>query len=139
MRSISTIFFSWVIALIITISCTNDKTQLMHLKLCKTLNEESCEFDSSSFRTSIPLIYCSFNIKNPKFATALKISWYYISDSRVLIEETSLIIPESKSSTTMHSSLNRPLNGWPKGVYEVELSLESKKPITMVKSFSINK
>jgi hypothetical protein len=139
MQRLSTLLVLLVVVAFISATCTDHKTKLRQFKLCTSLSEEACLMDSLSFSASTHTIYCSFEIARMNRDDQVKISWYFLGDSRVLIEETSLIIPESKSSTTIHSSLNKPLNGWPKGIYELEVSLESEKPITMVKSFSINK
>ncbi len=136
MQRFAILLWSIVVIVIATLHCSRADKQIVDVKLCESLKEKGCVTDSPLFSISTPIIFCSFIIDSSTGAKNLKVSWYYLGDSRVLIEETSLECGQGKS-IKMHSSLNKPLNGWPIGIYELEISLLNETKISVIKSFSI--
>jgi len=126
------------VIVVTSLQCSHAVKKITNVKLCELLGEKGCNYDSPSFDNSVQLIYCSFLTQNIKYDDTLKISWYYVGDSRVLIEETLLMISENKLGLPIKSSLNKPINGWPSGVFEVKISIENEEPtLSVVKSFLI--
>ncbi len=136
-RKIARLVLSVAVISIAWTACTGEKTNISDLKLCKSIEKSGCKFDSHSFDSSQPLIYCSFVIHNAKTTSDVKIAWHYQGDRRVLIKDTLFRIKANAPKIQFQSSLNKPLNGWPRGIYEVEISLEEEKLVSVVKSFSI--
>jgi len=138
MRKLIIQFLSISVIIVVSIQCSHTEKQITNVRLCESINEKGCVKDNPSFDTSIQLIHCSFFTENIESSDPLKISWYYLGDSRVLIEETLLIIAENNSELPIISSLNKPLNGWPSGVFEVKISIEKEETeVSVLKSFLI--
>jgi len=138
MRKLIIQFLSISVIVVSSLQCSRTVKQITNVRLCESINEKGCVKDSPSFDNSIQLIHCSFFTENIESSDTMKISWYYLGDSRVLIEETLLIISENKLGSPIISSLNKPLNGWPSGVFEVKISIENEEQtLSVVKSFLI--
>jgi len=114
---------------------------LSDVKLCVEADSNSiCSSDSSTFETITPEIFLSSNLNNAPSGTKVTATWRYIKgELGNEPQDIDSVTAEAKEggSQPFTSSLSSPTAGWPKGDYEVTLTLSSDNSTPVVKKFSI--
>lgn len=100
-----------------------------------TSRDERGEQPVVVFDPTAQAVYCVAMIRNARAGSNLVSRWLAVATERdaseVLIDEAQF--PLDRSNLMFESHLTRPTNGWPKGEYRVELSLEGEDgPATTV-------
>ena len=99
-----------------------------------------CSNDTPSFTQKSPKLYASCELKYAPEDTEVTFSWYgYPKGEKVLIDAVTLRAGDhgNGSSYQLRSFLNSPSNGWPKGAYEVVISLDTNNSEPVIKKFMI--
>ncbi|MCB9016173.1 MAG: hypothetical protein H6541_10295 [Lentimicrobiaceae bacterium] len=134
----ATILLLIALGIIVTLnSCNVSTANIADVKVCESVTDNQCPQDNPMFGTSTPVIYCSIVVKNAPAETPVTFTWYYQGDSRIKIDAVTINTPDGGTTFNMQSSLNIPNNGWPAGVYEVEIALGTDNSEPVVKSFVI--
>ena len=105
--------------------------------MCTSLSEDLCPQDFPVISAEAGQLFASCKIKNAPAETKVKFTWLYYGETKITIDEITFDTKDMGTNLNLHSSLSRPNNGWPKGVYEVEMRIlvGDKKPL--VKQFTI--
>lgn len=124
------------------LACEVSTADLTNVKICNNATDSSgdCAEDITLFKTTDPVIYLSANLDNAPDGTTVTATWNYLKgDLGNEKQEIDTVTATSKDSGTLpfHASLSAPTNGWPKGDYEVVLSLSSDNSTPITKQFSI--
>ncbi|WP_367328033.1 hypothetical protein [Lentimicrobium sp.] len=118
-------------------SCNVSTAHITDVMVCESVTDNQCPADQPIFSTDTPEIFCSVIVKNAPGGTAVTFSWFYQGESRVAIDAVTLNTPEGGTTFNLQSSLSVPNNGWPKGVYEVVISLGTDNSEPVVKTFVV--
>ncbi len=132
------LFFAIISTGILINSCSVTSAKLTDVKMCESIEGNTCGTDVTSFTKDTPIIYCSCVLKNAPDATKVKFSWYYLEGKEQLIDDVELSSPASGSNHQMQSSLSKPNNGWPAGSYKVVIQImeaDNRDPVE--KKFSV--
>ncbi|MDZ4058846.1 MAG: hypothetical protein U1D64_02265, partial [Bacteroidales bacterium] len=71
-------------------------------------------------------------------STKLKFTCLYYGDTKIKIDDVTLDTGELSGTVELNSYLSQPTNGWPKGVYEVEVLVLTDNAKPVIKQFTIN-
>jgi len=128
-----------IIAIIVLAIFVGDlnSAHIENVKVCTELSGESCENNQVFFQSNSPQIVVSCELKNPPTNTKVEFSWNYLSNGLTKIDAVTLSSGDHIGTLNMHSSLNRPNNGWPTGDYEVVIRILDTEKEPYVKKFSI--
>jgi hypothetical protein len=118
-------------------SCSVSTARITDVMVCESVSDNQCLADQPVFNTDTREIFCSVIVKNAPGGTAVTFSWFYQGESRVAIDAVTLDTPEGGTTFNMQSSLSKPNNGWPTGVYEVVISLGTDNADPVVKTFVV--
>lgn len=118
-------------------SCNVSTARITDVMVCESVTDNLCPADQPVFSSDAPDIYCSTVVKNAPGGTPVTFSWFYQGESRVAIDAVTLETPEGGTSFNLQSSLSRPTNGWPIGMYEVVISLGTDNTEPVVKTFVV--
>lgn len=128
------IFFVVVLILVLSLRCLRSETSIVNVRLCTAVSDKNCAADKTTFSTDIAKLFCSFNILQNTTYENVTVSWFYMGDQRVLVKDTLIKFSDSLKMKKNIISLEKPVNGWPKGVYEVRISIDNgSSPV--IKSF----
>lgn len=118
-------------------SCEVSTARLTDPKVCTSLTEDLCENDMPEISTQAGELAASCKLKNAPPNTKVKFTWMYYGETKITIDDVTFDSGSEGTSLNLNSTLSRPNNGWPKGVYEVEMQIliENKKPL--IKQFTI--
>lgn len=111
--------------------------KVTNAKVCTSLSGNLCDKDHPVISTNAAEIYVSCNLKYAISDTKVKFSWYYFGDTKIEIDNVVLNTGDATGNLELHSSLSRPTNGWPKGVYEVVVQVQTDNAEPVVKQFSL--
>lgn len=118
--------------------CSVSTANIQDVKICTSLNGNLCNQDSPTIGDTSPTIFVSCLLKNSVSATKVKFTWIYYGDTKIKIDDVTLDTGELTGTVELNSYLSRPTNGWPKGVYEVEITVLTDNAKPVVKQFTIN-
>lgn len=107
------------------------------VKVCTTLSGDLCNADIPVLSTSTNDVFVSCELKNSMEETKVKFTWLYYGDTKMEIDNVVINTGDRIGNLNMHSSLSRPTNGWPIGVYEVVVQVQTDNADPVVKQFSI--
>lgn len=131
-------------AILVTITlqaCNVSTASLSDTKLCVDAdNAGVCSSDSSTFETTTPEIFLSANLNNAPSGTKVTGTWRYIKGELGNDpQDIDSVTAEAKEggSQPYTSAITSPTAGWPKGDYEVTITLSSDNSTPVVKKFSI--
>ncbi|PKO98080.1 MAG: hypothetical protein CVU13_11655 [Bacteroidetes bacterium HGW-Bacteroidetes-8] len=118
--------------------CSVSTANVQDVKICTSLSGNLCNQDSPTLGDTSPTIYVSCLLKNSVSATKVKFTWMYYGDTKIKIDDVTLDTGELSGTVELNSYLSRPTNGWPKGVYEVEIQILTDNAKPVLKQFTIN-
>lgn len=107
------------------------------VSVCTALSGDLCNADNPVLSTLTNDIYISCVLNYSVSETKVKFSWYYYGDTKMEIDNVVLNTGDNIGKQNLHSSLSRPNNGWPTGVYEVVIQVQTDNAEPVVKQFSI--
>lgn len=117
--------------------CSVTTAKLSDAKVCTQLETNLCAQDNTIIDSSSDVIYASCILKGAPENTRVKFTWFYYGDTKFEIDHVVLSTLDKIGNIELHSTLSQPLNGWPKGVYEVRIEIEDVNKEPLVKQFSI--
>lgn len=117
--------------------CSVSTARLTDAKVCTSLVGNLCDQNKTIIDPASPVIYASCVLKNAPQNTQVKFTWLYYGDTKFEIDNVILSSGDNVGNIEMNSSLSKPNNGWPKGVYEVEIRIVNTTSEPIVKQFNI--
>lgn len=117
--------------------CNVSTAKISDAKVCTALSGNLCSQDFPVIPSSANEIFASCMMKYSVADTKVKFSWMYYGDTKFEIDNVILDTGDNSGNLELHSSLSRPTNGWPKGVYEVIIQIQTDNAKPLVKQFSI--
>ncbi|MBN2638155.1 MAG: hypothetical protein JXR65_03590 [Bacteroidales bacterium] len=108
-----------------------------NVKVCVQGNSNKCNADNPNFSNTTPGILLSCELKNSPENTKVQFAWYYIGQKKILIDAVTVDTGNRFGTLNLHSSLSKPTNGWPKGEYEVVITIVDTKKEPVVKKFTV--
>lgn len=117
--------------------CNMSTAKVSDAKICTSLSGNLCDQDFPVISSSADEIYASCLLKYSVADTKVKFSWMYYGDTKFEIDNVVLDTGSNAGNLELHSSLSRPNKGWPKGVYEVVILVQTDNAKPVVKQFSI--
>ena len=118
--------------------CSVSTAKLSDAKVCTSLTGNLCDQDNLVLPASTPMIYVTCMLKYASANTKVKFSWMYYGDTKFEIDNAVLDTGDNIGNLELHSNLSRPDNGWPTGVYEVIIQVQTDNAKPLVKQFNIN-
>ncbi|MDP3451316.1 MAG: hypothetical protein Q8R90_00050 [Bacteroidales bacterium] len=118
--------------------CSVSTANIQDVKICTSLSGNLCNQDNTTLGDTSPAIYVSCLLKNAVSSTKVKFTWLYYGDTKIKIDDVTLDTGELSGTVELNSYLSQPTNGWPKGVYEVEITVLTDNAKPVVKQFTIN-
>ncbi len=128
--------FALVSVILVLAACSATTAHVDNVKMCTSVTDNLCNQDNPTFTTTTPEIYCSCNLKNAPENTEVEFAWYYLGDQKIAIDAVTISSGDRIGTLDLQTSLSKPFNGWPKGKYEVAISIVGFDK-TVVKSFSV--
>jgi len=135
-------FFSLIllassVLMLASCECSISTAKLTDAKICTALNGTQCSQDNPMISGQPEMIYASCLLKYAVSDTKVKFTWFYYGDSKIEVASVILNTGERSGTVELYSNLSRPDRGWPNGVYEVliELQTDNGKPLT--KQFTV--
>lgn len=117
--------------------CNVSTAKVSEVKVCTSLTGNLCNQDFPVISSSANEIYASCLLKYAVADTKVKFSWVYYGDTKFEIDHVVLDTGDKAGTLELHSSLSRPRKGWPKGVYEVVIQVQTDNAKPVVKQFTI--
>lgn len=137
MKQIFVLIATVAFFVLITESCEFSTANLVDPKVCIELNEDLCKQDNPIISADVKQLFASCKIKNAPPETQVKFTWMFYGETKIKIDEVTFNSKDLGTNLNLHSSLNRPFNGWPKGVYEVEMQIVNADKEPLIKQFRI--
>ncbi len=116
-------------------ACTRHDDEKFSVKLCHEHKFGRCDCDTSIYQKTVQTIYCDLSLLQVNDLEKIKISWFFLSDKKVLIKEESVKLDGENKNHLL--TLDKPENGWPIGMYEVKLTSNHSGFKSIIKSFLI--
>jgi len=111
-------------------SCNVSTANLSDIKLCSSVNSSGeCDGDNSTFSGTVPVIYCSAQLKNAPSGTKVTFEWKQGSES--------MGKADVETSSGVVNSTFKPTSAMEPGTYSVtvKINTDNSKPVT--KEFTI--
>ncbi|MBI5869948.1 MAG: hypothetical protein HZB44_03165 [Actinobacteria bacterium] len=120
--------------------CNVSTANLSNVKVCDKIEDEQCPSDMSSLDRETPAFYVSADLDNAPSGTKIKIDWRYLSGEigNEPQDIDSVSLTSEEDSNNVQSSLERATEVWPKGEYEVVLTIQTDNAEPIHKKFSVN-
>lgn len=119
-------------------SCEVSTAKVTDVKICTSLSGNLCDQDNPVLSITSPTIYASCLLKYSVADTKVKFTWIYYGETKIVIDTVIFNTGDTLGNVEMHSSLSQPTNGWPKGIYEVVIEVQTDNAKPVVKQFNIN-
>ncbi|MHB9111747.1 MAG: hypothetical protein ACYC4D_03845 [Thermoleophilia bacterium] len=119
--------------------CNVSTANLSNVNVCDKLDNEQCPSDMSSLDQETPAFYVSADLNNAPSGTKIKIDWRYLSGEigNEPQDIDSVSLTSEEDSNNIQSSLERATDVWPKGEYEVVLTIQTDNAEPIHKKFSV--
>ena len=101
------------------------------------MTEAVCPQDFPELPASTPKIFVSCRLKYSVSNTKVKFSWMYYGETKIKIDTVVYDTGDRIGNLDLYSSLSKPANDWPKGVYEVIIQIQTDNAKPLVKQFNI--
>ena len=121
-----------------TCQCSISTAKISDAKVCTSLTGNLCDQDFPVISSSVNEIFASCILKYAVAETKVKFSWMYYGDTKFEINHVVLDTGDKTGNLELYSNLSRPNNGWPKGVYEVVIQVQTDNAKPLVKQFEVN-
>jgi hypothetical protein len=131
-----------LLLLIVSISACNISTaNITEVMLCDDLKEDTfmCESDKTVFPENVPELFVTTELKNAPGGTEITFTWRYLEDEEPFeIAKVPVDSPDETTTSYPNSALTAPETGiWPKGKYDVIISLDTDNSEPIYKEFVI--
>jgi len=135
-------FFKYLLLIILAVLVLSfffdmNSAHIENVKMCTSLSSNTCPADKPVFDVSTKQIFVSCDLENPPMETMVEFSWYYLVDGRTQIDAVIVNSGDKIGDLKLHSSLNKPNNGWPSGDYEVVITILDTEKTPIIKSFYV--
>lgn len=137
-KAISILILPLIALLLSGCECSVSTANVKDVKICTSLEGNVCNQDNPVIDNSAATIYASCLLKNSVSGTKVKFTWLYYGDTKIKIDDVILDTGELSGNLELNSNLSRPDNGWPKGVYEVEIQVMTDNAKPVIKQFTVN-
>jgi hypothetical protein len=117
--------------------CNVSTAKVSDAKICDSMTEGVCEQDMPELLVSTPKIFVSCRLKYAVSNTKVKYSWMYYGETKIEIDTVIYDTGDRIGNLDLYSSLSKPANDWPKGVYEVIIQIQTDNAKPLVKQFNI--
>lgn len=107
------------------------------VKMCTRINDNQCASDNPNFSTNTREIFVSCHLKNAPEDTKVKFAWFYNGQKKIAIDAVTMSSGKRTGTLNLQSSLSRPNNGWPRGEYEVVITIPDTDKEPVIKKFTI--
>lgn len=133
------VFLMVVILMLAVAGCNVSTASLSSVKVCDRIENEQCPSDMSSLDKETPAFYVSADLDNAPTGTKIKIDWRYLSGEigNEPQDIDSVSLTSEEDSNNVQSSLERATEVWPKGEYEVVLTIQTDNAEPIHKKFSV--
>ncbi len=118
-------------------SCSFSTAHIDDVKMCTRIANNQCTQDNPIFSTGTPEIFISCHLKNAPENTKVRFDWNYYGQKKFTIRSVTLNSGDKIGTLNLQASLSRPNNGWPKGDYEVAISIMDTDKEPVIKKFSV--
>ncbi len=118
--------------------CSVSTANVKDVKICTSLEGNVCNQDNPVIENTAATIYASCLLRNSVSGTKVKFTWIYYGETKIKIDDVILDTGELSGTLELNSNLSRPDNGWPKGVYEVEVQVMTDNAKPVIKQFTVN-
>lgn len=137
MKTFTGFYLMMAVVLATFYGCEVSTARLTDPKICTSLAGDLCQEDIPKISSQAGELVASCKLKNAPPETKVKFTWMYYGDTKITIDDVTLDSGNEGTTMNLNSTLSRPYNGWPKGVYEVEMRIliDDKKPL--IKQFTI--
>ena len=137
MKTFTGFYLMMTVVLAAFYGCEVSTARLTDPKVCTSLTGDLCQEDMPEISAQSGELVASCKLKNAPPNTKVKFTWMYYGETKITIDDVTLDSGNEGTSMNLNSTLSRPNNGWPIGVYEVQMQIliENKKPL--VKQFTI--
>ncbi|MHB8793415.1 MAG: hypothetical protein ACYC6O_08785 [Thermoleophilia bacterium] len=129
-----------IAALLLSASgCNVSTANLSNVKVCDKLVDEQCSADMSSLDKETLSFYVSSDLNNAPSGTKIKVDWRYLSGEigNEPQDIDSVTMTSEEGANNIQSSLERASDVWPKGEYEVVLTIQTDNAEPIHKKFSV--
>lgn len=127
--------------LIFGLSACNFNVTTAHIenvKMCTEIKSNECTESIFTFQNTAQNICISCELENDPGNTLVTFIWKYNNNGEfMIIDEVTLNSSNKGTQVNLQSSLSRPYNGWPSGVYEVEIIIEDSQKEPVIQEFVI--
>lgn len=130
-------FLTFTLMSLTLLGCEVSTARLTDAKVCTTLTDNLCAEDMPVISADAAELVASCKLKNAPPETEVTFTWIYYGENKIEIDAVTLNSGNEGSSMDLHSTLSRPHNGWPAGVYEVAMKILSGDKEPVIKQFSI--
>ena len=133
-------YFTLAIFVMITFASCNFELTTAHvddIKICDNLSGSLCNSDNLILSTAVDNISVSCKLKNAPENTMVTFTWKYVENEPLVIDEVVVNSGSKGTNLDLNSTLSRPYNGWPKGNYEVVISIGENDNSPESKKFKI--
>jgi hypothetical protein len=94
-------------------------------------------YDNTALEQNDDRIYASCTLFNASPNTIVVFTWKYFGSDPLVIDKIAVNSGDRKDMVNLHSKLQKPLYGWPKGRYAVEIGVGRYDNAPKVKYFEI--
>jgi len=107
------------------------------VKMCTSINNNQCASDNPNFSTNTAEIFISCHLKNAPENTKVQFAWFYNGQKKIAIDAVTMSSGNRTGTLNLQSSLSRPNNGWPRGQYEVVITILDSSKDPVIKKFTV--
>lgn len=121
-------------------ACEVSTAKLTDVRMCdKATSEGACETDMSTFKPDTKEIFLSAQLENAPSDTRVTATWIYRGGEAGEREEIDTVSVTTTESGTMPYYSSMPISSgeWPRGDYEVMLTLETDNSEPVQKQFTV--
>jgi len=127
------------------VGCKVSTANLSDVRVCPKVNAEGvCPEDAAEIPADTEIVHASALLQNAPPDTVVTVAWRYLEgpagqpaspDGAFEIDSAQFVAKDPAMS--LHGVLTRPHNGWPKGRYEVVLTVAADNVDPVRKTFAI--
>lgn len=114
---------------LIIYACSNKKEVLIlkNIRVCNQMGTNACLYDETNIGCADEQIIASCTLENVEPNTRIVFTWIYLAPEPLVIKSTTVNSGEEKDVLNVFSKLSKPINGWPKGKYAIQISVNKNK------------
>ncbi len=110
---------------------------IQDIKVCSQLEGQLCGESSATITPNAAEIFVSCELIFAPPETDIRFVWKYLEGEELTIDAITLNTGNEGSNLELHSSLNRPNNGWPAGKYAVDIMIGTDESSVKTVNFEV--